>query len=148
MKYIYPYVTSLEKLHKKLINIWLEKWEGGFLWYHKKRENLESIIYFIQNDNYYPDFEDKLTHIVFSITQNHIFVDWNKRSAIYFWAYFMILNGFDYVVEKFIREMENIVLYIAKDKIEKNLLYEIVVSILYEDTFSEELNIKLLDSIS
>jgi len=43
---------------------------------------LESSLEHIQNDNYYPKIEDKLTHLVFSIIKFHAFTDANKRSSI------------------------------------------------------------------
>lgn len=58
------------------------------------KTDLNSIIEFIKNDDYYPELEDKVTHLMFSINKNHIFADWNKRSSIYFSAYFLSLNIF------------------------------------------------------
>ena len=49
---------------------------------------LESSLEHIQNDLYYPDLEDKLTHLFFSINKNHSFQDGNKRSSIALSAYF------------------------------------------------------------
>lgn len=49
---------------------------------------LESVLDHIQNDLYYPELEDKLTHLVFSVNKNHAFSDGNKRSSIALGAYF------------------------------------------------------------
>jgi death-on-curing protein len=57
---------------------------------------LESALEHIQNDLYYPEIQDKLTHLVFSINKFHAFADGNKRSSIALGAYFLELNGYDF----------------------------------------------------
>ncbi|MCH7524690.1 MAG: type II toxin-antitoxin system death-on-curing family toxin [Bacteroidetes bacterium] len=63
---------------------------------------LDSILEHIQNDLYYPEFEVKLTHLVFSVNKNHAFSDGNKRSSIALGAYFLEINGLEYCIDKFI----------------------------------------------
>jgi death-on-curing protein len=109
---------------------------------------LESILEHIQNDIYYPTFEEKLTHLVFSVNKFHAFNDGNKRSSLVLGAFFLELNGFDYCVKKFVIEMENIVVWLAENKVSKELLHKIVFSIVYEDDFSEELKLQILQEIS
>ena len=109
---------------------------------------LESVLGHIQNDSYYPGFETKLTHLVFSVNKNHAFSDGNKRSSIALGAYFLEINGLDYCVDKFIIEMENIAFHVADNRIDKDLLFEIIYSIINEDDFSEELKIKIIEAIS
>jgi death on curing protein len=105
---------------------------------------LESVIEHIQNDMYYPTMEEKTTHLFYSINKNHAFNDGNKRSSVALAAYFMELNGFDFCVSRFIREMENIAVDVADNRVSKALLLELVTSILYEDDYSEELKLKLI----
>jgi len=109
---------------------------------------IESVFENIQNDWYYPEFEDKLTHLVFSVNKFHAFSDGNKRTSIALGAYFMEINGIEYCVDKFIIEMENISIHVADNKINKDLLREIVVSILTEDDFNEELKLKIIDALN
>lgn len=109
---------------------------------------LESVLEHIQNDFYYPEFEAKVTHLVYSVNKNHAFSDGNKRSSIALGAYFLQLNGLDYCVDRFIIEMENISVHVADNRIDKDLLYEIIYSIINEDDFSEELRIKIIDATS
>ena len=108
---------------------------------------LESVLVQIQNDDYYPYFEDKLTHLIFSVNKFHAFQDANKRTSIGVGALFLELNGFDYVVGKFIKEMENIAVCVADNIIDKELLGQIVYSIIYEEDYEEELKIKLFDAL-
>ncbi|MGB3221856.1 MAG: type II toxin-antitoxin system death-on-curing family toxin [Desulforhopalus sp.] len=109
--------------------------------------NLESPLNHIGNDDYYPDIEDKLTHLVFSINKNHAFVDGNKRSSIALGAYFLELNGYDFVVGKFVIEMENVAVWVADNKISRDLLHKIINSLLYEDGYSEELKLEIYEAV-
>ncbi|WP_298737240.1 type II toxin-antitoxin system death-on-curing family toxin [uncultured Psychrobacter sp.] len=108
---------------------------------------LESPLEHIQNDLYYPEMEDKLTHLVYSINKNHAFQDGNKRSSLALGAYFLKLNGFDYLVQVFIVKMENIVVWVADNVIDKELLHRLITSILYEDDYSESLKLELIRAI-
>lgn len=107
---------------------------------------LESVLNHIQNDLYYPEFETKVTHLVFSVNKSHAFSDGNKRSSIALGAYFLELNGLEYCVDRFIIEMENISVHVADNRIDKDLLHEIIYSIINEDDFSEELRLKIIDA--
>ena len=46
-----------------------------------------------------------------------------------------------------IREMENISIHVASGKVDNFLLKDIIQSIIYEDDFSEELKLQLIDAI-
>jgi death-on-curing protein len=109
---------------------------------------LESALEHIQNDLYYPAFEEKLTHLVFAINKFHAFNDGNKRSSIALGAYFLELNGFDFCVKQFVLEMENVAVWLAKNEIGKDLLGEIVLSIIENDEHSEELKLKIFEAVA
>lgn len=109
---------------------------------------IESVLEHIQNDLYDPEFEEKLTHLVFAVNKFHAFNDGNKRTSIALGAYLLEVNGIEYCIDKFIIEMENIAVYVADNKIDKGLLQEIVSSILIEDNFNEELKLKIIDALS
>jgi death-on-curing protein len=101
------------------------KWADDFKVQHEL-EALESALSTIQSDQYYPEFEAKLTKLVFSANKNHVFIEWNKRTSIALWAFFLEINGFDYRVGKFIVEMENIAVAVAEDLIDQEFLLEII----------------------
>lgn len=109
---------------------------------------LESPLEHIQNDDYYPLIEDKLTHLFYSINKNHAFKDGNKRASILLSALFMEINGFTNIVTEFIERMENIAIYVAENRINKELLSRIIYSILFEDDYSEELKLDILKVLS
>lgn len=108
---------------------------------------LESILEHVQNDFYYPTLEDKLCHLFFSINKNHAFNDGNKRSSIVLSAYFLEINGADFIVDRFIKEMENIAVNVADNKIDKTLLHEIICELIYKLEFSESLQLKLAQAL-
>lgn len=104
---------------------------------------LESALENIQNDLYYPEIDQKLTHLVFAVNKFHTFADGNKRSSIALGAYFLELNGYGFIIEKFVLEMENIAVWLAEGKISKELLGELIKSLIFEEEFSEGLKLKL-----
>lgn len=129
------------KIHRKIIEI-----SGGNEGV-KDFGNIDSPLYHIQNDDYYPSFEEKLTHLVFSINKNHAFNDGNKRISIALGSFFLIVNGLDVFADKFIIEMENIAVAVADDLVDKELLYEIIFSLINEETYNESLKIKILNAL-
>ncbi|MGB3065390.1 type II toxin-antitoxin system death-on-curing family toxin [Sphingobacterium thalpophilum] len=92
------HIDDIVRVHDKVIEI------SGGLSGLKDIGYLESVIYQITNDDYYPEFEDKLTHLVFSINKFHAFQDGNKRTSIAVGAQFLELNGFDYVVGRLLKK--------------------------------------------
>ena len=105
---------------------------------------IDSTLEHVQNDFFYPELEDKVTHLIFSFNKNHSFNDGNKRSSIALAAYFLTINDLEALVPKFILEMENIVVDVADNVIDRDLLSEIVSSLMYELEFSEGLKLKII----
>ena len=137
----------LDVAHAVRTHQWIIENSGGLPGV-KNVAHLESALGHVQNDLYYPAMADKLTHLVFSINKNHPFNDGNKRSSIGLGAYFLELNGYDYVVTKFVHEMENIAVYVADNVVSKDLLRDLMTSLLYEDDYAESLKLALITAIS
>jgi death-on-curing protein len=114
----------------------------------KNKGYIESVLENIQNDDYYPDLASKLNHLVHSTIMFHAFHDGNKRASIALGSYFLELNAHGARIKKFTQEMENIVVWVAENKINKTLLGELIESILYEDDYSEELKLRFIAVIS
>lgn len=109
---------------------------------------LESALDMIQNDDYYPTFQDKLVHLIWSINRNHAFSDGNKRLSITLGVQFLSLNGYLFCIKRFLAEMENISYHLAAGRIEKELLDRLIQSILNgEDDFEESLKMEYLLAI-
>lgn len=140
------YITFEEALetHQKTV----EKSGGG-----DAREldtgKLDSVLQHIQNDDYYPSFLDKLVHLFFCSCKFHCFTDGNKRIAITLSALFLLKNGYMAVANTFFREMENVSYHVAAGHIDKELLRDIMYSIL-SNTYDTDENLKLrvLNAIS
>ena len=138
-----PYEQALEIHHKTV-----EK-SGGGSYNSINIGYLESALELMQIDEYYPTFEDKLTHLIWSINKNHAFSDGNKRLSITLGLQFLSLNGYLYCIKRFLFEMENISYHLAAGNIDKELLQDIIHSFLEnEEDFNEELKLRLLLAIS
>lgn len=138
-----PYEQAIE-IHKKTV----EK-SGGGSYEALNIGYLEMVLEHVQNDLYYPEFEDKLTHLIWSINKNHAFSDGNKRLSITLGLQFLSLNGYLYCIQRFLFEMENISYHLAAGNIDKELLQDLVHSFLEnEEDFNEELKLRLFFAIS
>lgn len=91
---------------------------------------LESILEHIQNNNYYPTLIEKITHLVYSIIQNHAFVDANKRTALQSGAYFLGENQHINKIDKYMEIMENVVVQVASNQINKEELKTVLTEII------------------
>ncbi|MFR7872584.1 Fic family protein [Peptoniphilus sp. HMSC062D09] len=121
---------------------------GGGALEHFDLGRLDSVLQNIQNDDYYPSFVDKITHLFFCACEFHCFEDGNKRIAITLSAQFLLKNGYLSVAQSFLKEMENISYHVAAGKIDKDLLYEIMESILKGSFESDEsLKLKIIHAI-
>ncbi len=128
------------------IHDWIIENSGGL---NGQREIvlLESALEHIQNDTYYPTFEKKLRHLAYAVNKFHPFNDGNKRSSLVLGAYFLELNGYGYCIDKFIQEMENIVVWLSEGKIDDELLLEIIISIINEDEFNEFIKLRIIEVV-
>ena len=128
------------EIHKKTI-----EYSGGGNYGILNIGFLYSALEHIQNDDYYPTFEEKLVHLIWSINRNHSFSDGNKRLSITLGAQFLLLNGYMFCVKRFMEEMENISYHLAAGRIDKELLHKLIHSFLEgEDDFDEELKLEYL----
>lgn len=143
MTIIYLTLDQATEVHRKTVEV-----SGGGAFGYLELGKLESVLEHIQNDDYYPTFEEKLTHLFFCACKFHCFQDGNKRIAITLCAQMLLFNGYLYCASQFLREMENISYHVAAGSIGKELLGEIITAVLNEETDSEELKLKILDAIS
>lgn len=140
---IYIDLEQAKHIHQKTI-----QYSGGGTYEHFELGRLESVLQNIQNDDYYPTFVEKLTHLFFCTCEFHCFADGNKRLAITLSAQFLLLNGYMSVAKNFFAITENISYHVAAGKIKKDLLLKIMTAIMdgtYE--FDEELKLEILNAI-
>ncbi len=143
MAIIYLTLEQAIEVHRKTVEV-----SGGGALGHLELGKLESVLEHIQNDDYYPTFEEKLTHLFFCACKFHCFQDGNKRIAISLCALMLLFNGYLYCSKHFFRDMENISYHVAAGNIDKELLGEIISAVINEEMDSESLKLKILDAIS
>lgn len=136
-KFIYITPDQARITHEKTI-----QYSGGGTLEELDFGKLESVLYNIQNDEWYPTFVDKLTHLFFCTCQFHCFADGNKRLAITLSTLFLLLNGYLSIAETFLSKTENISLNVAASKIDKELLHRIMESIM-DGSYDENEALKL-----
>ena len=137
MPLIYLTIEQAIEIHHKTVEV-----SGGGTLEALNTGKLESVLEHIQNDDYYPTIEDKLTHLLFSTNKFHCFADGNKRIAITLCAQMLLLNGYLYCAGRFLHEMENISYHVAAGNIDKEFLHEIITAFLAEEMDVEALKLK------
>ena len=143
MTIIYLTIEQAIDTHRKTVEV-----SGGGTFEHLDLGKLESVLEHIQNDDYYPTFEDKLTHLFFSANKFHCFADGNKGIAITLCTQMLLFNGYLYCASRFLHEMENISYHVAAGNIDKDLLYEIITAFLAEEMDDEGLKLKIFNAIA
>ena len=136
-RFIYITPVQAKITHEKTI-----QYSGGGTLEELDFGKLESVLYNIQNDDWYPTFVDKLTHLFFCTCQFHSFADGNKRLAITLSTLFLLLNGYLSIAETFLAKTENISLNVAASKIDKELLHKIMEAIM-NGSYDEDEALKL-----
>ena len=125
----------------------IEKSGGGFSGIRDKG-GIESVLDFIQNDLYYPDFISKLNYLVFRFCSGHFFNDGNKRIALTLGVYFLHKNGHYWAATQFMKRMEAVVYHIAASCINNELSFRIMFYIVECKNFDEELQLDIIEAIS
>ena len=135
--------------YKEALNVYektIEKSGGGFSGIRDKG-GIESVLDFIQNDFYYPDFVSKLSYLVFRFCSGHFFNDGNKRIALTLGTYFLYKNGHYLAAAQFMQRMEAIIYHIAASNIGDDLLLRIIACVVECQDFDENLKINLIHAM-
>ena len=109
---------------------WIIEHSGGL---HGQREIglLESALEHIQNDMYYPSFEEKLKHLVYAVNKFHPFSDGNKRIGTFLFVLFLQMNG---LLDQLHFDNKTLValalLTAASDPAQKDLLVRLITNLL------------------
>jgi death on curing protein len=143
MTIIYLTFEQAIEIHAKTIEA-----SGGGTYGQLDTGKLASVLDHIQNDDYYPTFSGKLTHLFFGACKFHCFEDGNKRIAITLCAQMLLFNGYLHCVARFLIDMENISYHVASGAISKELLGEIMTAFLNGNDDDEGLKLKILHAIS
>jgi death-on-curing protein len=143
MAWVYLTLEQAVDVHGKTV-----EFSGGGSTGQLEIGKLDAVLQHIQNDDYYPTFDAKLTHLFFCACKFHCFEDGNKRIAITLCAQMLLLNGYLRSVNGFIRESENISYHVAAGNISKELLGEWIAAVLRGLEDDEALKLQILNAIA
>ena len=143
MPWVYLTLDQAIEIHGKTVEI-----SGGGSSGQLEIDKLDGVLTHIQNDDYYPTFDAKLTHLFFCACKFHCFEDGNKRIAITLCAQMLLFNGYLFCCAHFIREAENISYHVAAGAISKDLLGEWIKAVLSAQEDNESLKLKIYQAIS
>jgi death-on-curing protein len=140
---VYITLDQAVEIHRKTVEV-----SGGGAMGSLNLGQLESVLEQIQNDLYYPTFEDKLTHLFFCSNKFHCFEDGNKRIALSLGAQFLLFNGYVFAASRFMPQMENISYHVAAGRISKELLRIIIDEVINEDELSESTKLAIFTALT
>ena len=139
------YITWEELLH--VYEKTVDESGGGFAGI-RDRERLESVLEFMQNDMYYPTFEEKLTFLVSRICTGHLFDDGNKRMSLTLGVFFLLKNERYWAATTFMKSMEAIIMHVAAGHIDEELLSRIIPPVITGKDFDEELKLDIAHAMA
>ncbi len=143
MAWVYLTLEQAIEVHGKTV-----EFSGGGSTGQLEIGKLDAVLQNIQNDDYYPTFDAKLTHLFFCACKFHCFEDGNKRIAITLCAQMLLLNGYLRSVNGFIRASENISYHVAAGNISRELLGEWISAVLRGLEDDEALKLRILNAIA
>lgn len=121
---------------------------GGGMAGVRDENGIKSMLEFVQDDLYYPEIADKAAYLMFSLCRGHYFADCNKRISITLTANFFLKNGYMYLLKDFMEEMEAICYHLAAGHIDRDLLTEVMRSIVKDEDYSESIKLELMEAMS
>ena len=125
----------------------IEASNGGFLGV-RDEGGIRSTLNFIQNDDYYPTFTDKLSYLVFTFCSGHYFSDGNKRIALTLGAYFLHKNGHYWNACIFMKQFESIIYHIAASHIDSDLLLRMMHAFMAGEDYDKELKLNIAHAMN
>ena len=127
------YEQALKIYHKTI-----EKSGGGMAGV-RDEGGIKLMLENIQNDMYYPEIADKAAYMMYSLCRGHYFSDCNKRISITLTMYLFLQNGYLFVAQNFMKNMEDIALDLAAGCMEKALLTEIMHCLVNDEDYPESI---------
>lgn len=108
---------------------------------------IRMILDYVQNDDYYPTFIEKLNYLVYRFCSGHFFTDGNKRISLTIGAYFLLKNEYYWAATTFMQRMEAIVYHVAASNISQDLLLKIMACVVSCEDFNESLKMELVEAM-
>ena len=121
---------------------------GGDMAGVRDEGGIRSTLDFVQDDLYYPEIADKAAYLMFSLCRGHYFADCNKRISITLTLYFLLKNGYMYLTQNFMKEIEAIGYHVAAGHIDRELLTDVIRCMVNDEDYSESTKLELLEAMS
>lgn len=121
---------------------------GGGMAGVRDEGGIRSTLDFVQDDLYYPEIADKAAYLMFSLCRGHYFADCNKRISITLTLYFLLKNGYMYLTQNFMKEIEAIGYHVAAGHIDRELLTDVIRCMVNDEDYSESTKLELLEAMS
>lgn len=136
--------------YDEALNIYYKTVEksGGGMAGVRDEGGIRSTLDFVQDDLYYPEIADKAAYLMFSLCRGHYFADCNKRISITLTLYFLLKNGYMYLTQNFMSEIEAIGYHVAAGHIDRELLTDVIRCMVNDEDYSESTKLKLLEAMS
>ncbi len=109
---------------------------------------IRSVLDFVQNDMYYPDFSSKLTYLMFRFCTGHFFNDGNKRIALTLGTFFLHKNGMYWHACIAMKYFEAIIFHVAASHIDQDLFSRIVQCFIKGEDEDEALKIEIAKAMN
>lgn len=136
--------------YSKALDIYAKTIEnsGGGLQGIRDEGGFRAVLDFIEHDEYYPTYIDKLAYLVFRLCSGHFFADGNKRIALTMGVYFLHINNYHWEACYFMKRFEAIIYHVAASNINEELLKRLIHSFMTELDFDEALKLDLLTALN
>lgn len=111
-------------------------------------KGLRTLLDELRDDVRLPEMPDKLAYLIYTLCEHHFFTDGNKRAAIVIGALMIQVNGYAFMLERYMQVMQENIESVCTERIGKILFKEMMSSILNgEDDFDDMLKLRLLMAI-
>lgn len=136
--------------YEELLNIYAKTItnSGGGLSGIRDEGGIQSVLQFVQDDEYYPEIIDKLTYLVYGFCHGHYFLDGNKRISLTVSVFFLIKNGYYFLASNFMKEVEALIYHVAAGNIDRDLLKRALACVVNNVDYDEELKLDIISAIS
>jgi death-on-curing protein len=136
--------------YEELLNVYAKTIanSGGGLSGIRDDGGIQSLLQFVQDDEYYPDFVDKLTYLVYGFCHGHYYLDGNKRISLTVGVYFLIKNGYYFLASNFMKEVEALIYHVAAGNIDRDLLKRALRCVVNDVDYDEELKLDIISAMS
>lgn len=134
--------------YEKTLSIYYKTVEksGGGMAGVRDEGGIRLVLENVQNDLYYPEIADKAAYMMFSLCRGHYFADCNKRISVTLTLYFLLQNGYLFLMHTFMEDTKEFSRDLAAGCMDKDLLTEIMRCLVNGEKFSESIQLGIMNA--